>query len=189
MRHSSAHGHGRSASAWAVLSLGGVVFATVLGIGWLIANGPGKGTGPAVPFFSLAIPHGKAVSSADLRGHVVVLAFWATWCTPCRQELPALQRAYDRHDDGSADFYAVDGPWGGDTIGKESAVAARMHLSLPLAFDSGGAARALGVDALPALVILDGGGRPRLFKNGYAPAERLGRRIAREVAALQATRR
>ncbi len=118
-----------------------------------------------------------------------MLAFWATWCTPCRQELPALQRAYDRFGDRSVAFYAVDGPWGGDTIRKESAVAARMHLSLPLAFDSGGAARALGVDALPELVILDSGGRARLLKSGYAPSERLGWRIAKELAALEAKRR
>lgn len=151
-----------------------------------VIHSPGSGAGLPVPVFSLATPDGMNVSSADLRGRVIVLAFWATWCTPCRQELPDLQKAYS-HDKGSrtAAFYAVDGPWGGDTIEKESAFAARMNLALPLAFDSHGAARrALGVYALPALVILDSEGRVRLFQNGYAPSERLGRKITAKLRAL-----
>lgn len=146
----------------------------------------GSGVGLPAPVFSLATPDGKNVSSADLRGRVIVLAFWATWCTPCRQELPALQKAY-AHEKGrrTATFYAVDGPWGGDSLEKESAFASRMNMALPLAFDSHGAAqRALGVYALPALVILDSKGRVRLSHSGYAPSQRLGREIAAKLRAL-----
>lgn len=172
-----------------LLALGGAIVAIATAIPSLIGKSSSGGGGLPAPAFSLETPAGSTVSSVDLRGHVVVLAFWATWCTPCRQELPDLQRAYERYqDDRQAIFYAVGGPWGGDTIGKEAAFAERMDLTLPLVFDSHGAANALGVYALPTLVILDGDGRLRLFHDGYAASERVGSQIATEVALLEGRR-
>lgn len=177
----------RSPSRLGALSLGGATFAMMMAIPPLIsACSSGKVNLP-VPGFSLRTATGSTVSSADLRGRVVVLAFWATWCIPCREELPALQTAYERYSSTrNATFYAVDGPWGGDTIGQESAFAARMNVTLPLAFDLHGAARqALGVYALPAVIILDSSGHVRLFHEGYDASERLGRLVATEANLLE----
>jgi peroxiredoxin len=187
MRYLFAHRRIWLACLLALFSFGGAAVAIVVAIPVWIASSSNEAINVPAPAFSLEIPAGKTVTSADLRGRVVVLAFWATWCTPCRQELPDLQKVYERykHDPGTT-FYAVGGPWGGDTIGNESAFAARIKVSLPLAFDRHGAARALGVEGFPALLILDGNGHVRLFHNGYDASEDLARQVAAEVGILEA---
>jgi len=189
MRHFLARGQTWSACLTALLSLTGAILAAVMLVPVLVANWSSKAINLPVSAFSLDTPDGKTVTSADLRGRVVVLAFWATWCTPCRQELPDLQKAYEHYkDDPKATFYAVGGPWEGDTIEKESAFAARLNLGLPLAFDSHGAWKMLGVRGFPALVILDGNGHVRLFHNGYDASERLARQVTTEVGVLEGKR-
>ncbi len=53
--------------------------------------------GAAAPPASLVTLDGKKISTADLTGQVVILTFWATWCTPCRDELPLLSSYAERH--------------------------------------------------------------------------------------------
>ena len=53
------------------------------------------GGGPA-PALALKDPEGKTINLLDLRGKVVLVNFWATWCEPCRQEMPSMQRLRDR---------------------------------------------------------------------------------------------
>ena len=63
-----------------------------------------------------------AVTSSHLRGRTVVLAFWATWCPPCRQELPEVQKVYDRYRENTkVAFYVVGEGWEGDTFEKQTA--------------------------------------------------------------------
>jgi thiol-disulfide isomerase/thioredoxin len=57
------------------------------------------------PDFEWNAPTGKTQKLSDLRGRVVVLTFWATWCEPCRREFPAMQRVASSSD---AVFLAVD---------------------------------------------------------------------------------
>jgi peroxiredoxin len=181
-----ARGRTWPASLLAVFSLVGATLAAVMIIPALVANWSSKELNVPVEAFSLATPDGNTVTSADLQGRVVVLAFWATWCAPCRQELPDLQQVYEHYKhDPNATFYAVGGPWGDDTIEKESAFAAQLNLALPLAFDSRGAAKTLGIQGFPALVILDRDGRVRLIHNGYDASEHLTRQVAAEVEALE----
>lgn len=187
--HLFARARAWSASLLALFSLGGATLAITMAIPLLIATWSNKAVNGPASAFSLATPNGETITSRDLRGHVVVLAFWATWCSPCRQELPDLQRVYERYKDHpNTVFYAVGGPWGDVTLGKESAFAARIKVSLPLAFDSHGAAQALGVQGFPALIILDGNGRVRLFHSGYDASEHLARQVATEIGILDASR-
>ncbi|MDB6090978.1 MAG: TlpA family protein disulfide reductase [Gammaproteobacteria bacterium] len=53
--------------------------------------------GARAPTASLVTLDGERVSTADLLGHVVILTFWATWCTPCRDELPLLSKYATEH--------------------------------------------------------------------------------------------
>jgi cytochrome c biogenesis protein CcmG/thiol:disulfide interchange protein DsbE len=58
------------------------------------ASAGGLKVGQAAPNFELVLADGKRVHSSDLRGQVVVLNYWATWCVPCRTELPLLDGYY-----------------------------------------------------------------------------------------------
>lgn len=57
--------------------------------------------GAVAPDFTLETIDGETVSLSDYRGQPVVINFWATWCTPCREEMPLLQESYEAHrEDG-----------------------------------------------------------------------------------------
>lgn len=66
---------------------------------------PAGQIGSQMPDFSVEALHGHKISSADLRGKVVLIDFWATWCQPCKKEMPGYQKLLDRY--GSRGFVVV----------------------------------------------------------------------------------
>lgn len=68
------------------------------------------------PAFTLPDLDGKPHALADYRGKVVVLNFWATWCPPCRYEMPAMQRAWEKVRDDGIVFVGVDVGEDADTV-------------------------------------------------------------------------
>lgn len=169
-------------------SLGVAAIAVEMAIPALMAMWSSEEVDRPAPSFSFVTLEGQPVSSADLQGRVIVLAFWATWCIPCRQELPDIQKAYERYKgDPKVSFYAVGGPWGGDTVEKESAFAAQTNLNLPLVFDADGTAQGLGVGTFPALIILDGAGHVRMIHRGYDGSEHLAGQVSTEIGALMSS--
>lgn len=63
--------------------------------------------GKPAPPFKLRLIKGGEVTLDELRGNVIVLNFWATWCVPCRKELPTLDRYYELRKDSGLRVYAV----------------------------------------------------------------------------------
>ena len=63
--------------------------------------------GEMAPDFQMTLVDGTKVSMADLRGKVVVLNFWATWCVPCRKELPTLDGYYEAQKKAGLRVFAV----------------------------------------------------------------------------------
>jgi peroxiredoxin len=109
-----------------------------------------------VAFTSLA---GDTIRLADLRGQVVVINFWATWCWPCKVEMPALERLYrDRHADG-VEVLAVT------TDGNPSLVheyLGQRDFTFPVAWSNARAVRALGgIRGTPTTILIDQQGRVR----------------------------
>jgi cytochrome c-type biogenesis protein len=73
--------------------------------------------GQPAPAFSLTDLNGQPVSLAGLRGKAVLVTFWATWCAPCRQELPLISSAYQAHQEQGLAVVAVDfGDESADTV-------------------------------------------------------------------------
>jgi cytochrome c biogenesis protein CcmG/thiol:disulfide interchange protein DsbE len=73
------------------------VLALLVGMGWM-ARGRflPMDVGSRAPDFTVRDMQGRKVSLSDLRGQVVLLNLWATWCEPCRQEMPSMERLYRR---------------------------------------------------------------------------------------------
>ena len=61
--------------------------------------------GSRLPDFSVEDLQGRKISSVDLRGKVVLIDFWATWCQPCKKEMPGYQKLLDRY--GSRGFVVI----------------------------------------------------------------------------------
>ncbi len=135
--------------------------------------------GPLAPALSLPTLSGNPVSLASLRGRVVVVNFWATWCPPCRAELPAL-----------ADFARGEGAAGDvllsvnqtSTETSEEAVRAfakKYGIVTDVLLDSTGAvARAWEVQAYPSTFVVDPKGRVSAKRTGAVDLAWLGRRTA-----------
>lgn len=165
-----------------LFSAGALASLSFLVVPALVIHASLKSLSTTVPEFSFSASDSTTVKSADLKGHVTVLAFWATWCLPCRWELPELEAAYGNfRGNPRVAFLAVDADWGEESPEKARAFLSKKKLAIPWAFDSGGAARALGVDSLPTVVLMDAQGRVRMTHYGYDASEHLDTVITQAV--------
>jgi len=138
------------------------------------------------PAFSLTSSGGATWRSEEARGKVVVLAFWASWCLPCRWEMPGLASASAAvRGDSTVQVLAVDVAWGGETPARGRRLLSRMPSAPPVAFDHGNAAAALHVHALPTIVFIDGAGRVRFEHYGFDRSERVDDVIVSTIRHLQ----
>lgn len=72
--------------------------------------------GNPAPDFALQDLDGRTVRLSDLRGKAVLINFWATWCPPCREEMPDLERAYGKYRDQGVVFLGIDQGESADTV-------------------------------------------------------------------------
>ena len=100
---------------------------------------------------------GNRIQLSSLRGNVVVLDFWASWCAPCRAQAPIIDRVARKLRDKGVVVLGVD--TSGDDWGRAVEFAKGHGISYPTVFDQGDhVASAFRVQALPTLVILDSNG-------------------------------
>lgn len=103
---------------------------------------------------------GREVSLASLRGRPVVVNFWATWCPPCRFEIPELAAFYRAHRGECVEVLGVAEDSGG--AGEVAAGAKELGIPYRVVLDPGAAlARRFGISGLPHTVVLDGTGQVR----------------------------
>jgi cytochrome c biogenesis protein CcmG/thiol:disulfide interchange protein DsbE len=147
------------------LTIATVVLALVAGFILLPRLFPGKGSeleGRDAPDLSFPVVANAPATGADmslsgLKGHAVLLDFWATWCGPCRKEVPIVDRIAQRYSDQGL---AVIGVNTSDQPGNAAPFAKSHHLSFPIAYDEGQrAASAFEVDTLPTLVVISKTGK------------------------------
>lgn len=109
--------------------------------------------------FRLVDATGKTWRPADFQGRAVLLNFWASWCEPCRAEMPSLQQAAALHGPDKLLVLAINFK---EKPASALQFAERAGITLPVLFDvDGQAARGWGVRIFPTTLTIDRHGRPR----------------------------
>ncbi len=96
---------------------------------------PAVETGRAAPDFLLQTPDGGELRLSDLQGQPVLVNFWASWCSPCRAEMPELVAAYERHRDNGLVIVGVNLQ---ETDGQVTSFAEDFGVDFPLVIDRDG---------------------------------------------------
>jgi peroxiredoxin len=135
---------------------------------WSPAPGGALEAGDEAPNFLLRTADGEVVELAALRGQVVVLHFWTTWCLDCRAEMPALGEV------GAADGVTVLGVAVDEPAGRVEDAVAGLDVPYLVALDADGeVALAYGAGRPPVTVVLDAGGTVHAVTYGPLAADAL----------------
>ena len=131
-----------------------------------------------VPQFTLSSLDGKTVAMKDLSNKVVVIDFWATWCGPCREEIPHLNKLYADYKGQGLEIIGISMDDGPDVV-REFARELRMEYPLVMGNDEL-AEQFGGILGLPTTFIVDRKGNIVRKFVGLPPAEALNR-VVREL--------
>ncbi|MDR3200710.1 MAG: TlpA family protein disulfide reductase [Spirochaetales bacterium] len=106
--------------------------------------------------FTLPLLNGQSQNLSGLRGKVVFLNFWATWCPPCREEMPAMEKLYQRFKNSGLEFLTVNIQEEKNDVETFMKI---FGLSFPVVLDSRGEAATLyGIRGIPTTYIIDRSG-------------------------------
>ena len=136
-------------------------------------------SGEPAPDFAAQTLEGKHVSLADFRGKTVLLNFWATWCPPCRSEMPDMEKIYRERLDKDVVILAVDVQEAAVPV---QAFVDRFSITFPILMDvSGDIAKLYGIQSLPSSYFIDAQGRITSFNLGAMNESAISRRIDQAV--------
>jgi thiol-disulfide isomerase/thioredoxin len=130
------------------------------------------------PASSLALRDlgGRTIKLDSFRGKVVLLNFWATWCPPCRAEIPDLVALQKKYGDKGLQVVGVTAP--PYTRAEVSKFVKRAKVNYPILFGTEGlAARLAGTEVLPATILLDREGRVHTTIEGILTPEEVDEKI------------
>ncbi len=117
------------------------------------------------PDFTLRSSEGHNLRLHEQRGQIVMVNFWASWCAPCKVELPHLNRLYDKY---RASGFVLLGVNIDEDPRLAASIAQRMGLKFPILLDSDKAvAKRYDLGTMPSTVIIDRDGRVRQVHLGY----------------------
>jgi cytochrome c biogenesis protein CcdA/peroxiredoxin len=139
-------------------------------------KGPESGTdiGNVAPNFESVTDAGKPVKLADLRGQVVVLNFWATWCAPCKVEMPEFEKAYQTNGKNNFTVLAINNS---ESLDQVRTFRQQMKVTFPMVMDEKGELqRQYGVVSYPSTYVLN--------KDGVIIAKQFGPMTGEQIDTL-----
>ena len=123
----------------------------------------------ATPDFTLPARGGGTVRLSGLKGQVVMINFWATWCGPCRQEMPLLEQIQARYEPLGFTIVGINVEPDSDAA---QAWLTKVPVTFPILFDrENKVAESFGVDGMPSTVFIDRAGTVRYVHRGYRPGD------------------
>ena len=138
---------------------------------------PGIERGQQAPDFQIVRDDGETTSLADLRGQVVLVNFWATWCGPCREEMPEFEAAYQANKNDGFMVVAINNR---ETPAEIAEFRDEIDVTFPLALDPDGALQSLyAVREYPTTLVID--------RNGVIVTRHVGPLTADQVESLVQT--
>ncbi|MEJ2619521.1 MAG: TlpA disulfide reductase family protein [Candidatus Thiodiazotropha sp.] len=143
------------------------IMKTTLLLGLLTGFTLSQADSTAAPDFTLKSRSGENIKLSELRGSVVMVNFWASWCGPCRQEMPLLQQLYDRYQGMGFTLLGVN-------VDEDPAAAQKMLKEIPVNFpilydSSNKVSKQYQVKAMPSTFMVDRDGNIRYLHKGYKP--------------------
>ncbi len=123
------------------------------------------------PDFTLKSRSGENVKLSELRGDVVMINFWASWCAPCRQEMPLLEEMYKKYAELGFVLLGVNVE---EDSSKARELLREVPVSFPILYDTENVVTKLyKVVAMPSTVMVDRDGKMRYLHRGYLPGYEL----------------
>jgi thiol-disulfide isomerase/thioredoxin len=145
--------------------IGALLLAALLSAAPVLA---GDATGPAAEF-TLPARTGETVTLSSLKGQVVLINFWATWCGPCRKEMPLLEQIQKKYAPLGFTLLGVN-------VEEDTAMMDTFLKDVPVTFPilldpANGVSKLYDVSAMPSTVIVDRKGNIRYIHHGYKPGD------------------
>ena len=122
--------------------------------------------GSTAPDFELLSPDGASIALSSLRGNVVVLDFWATWCVPCKLSMPQMQSLHEKFADQPVKVLALN-CW--DASGDPVKMMKTAGLTYDLLLEADKVAVQYGVNSIPAVFVIDPQGVIQYAHSGFVP--------------------
>ncbi|MEK7402776.1 MAG: redoxin family protein [Gemmatimonadota bacterium] len=136
-----------------------------------LLTGAAPGERQLFPTIALAGSRGDSVTSAGLRGRVTLVNLWASWCKPCREEMPALDSLRREMDADTFAFVSING----DVSAADArSFLRKVSIDMPFALGGAGLTRDFHAPGLPYTVLLDRDGRIVQAWVGYGGPEQMG---------------
>jgi thiol-disulfide isomerase/thioredoxin len=146
-------------------TLTGFTKGLALAVAFVLPAFAATSSGPA-PAFQLSGRNGKAIDLSQFKGQVVMINFWATWCKPCRDEMPLLEDIYKKYKPMGFTLVGVNVE--PDSKDAEAWLAKQKPVSFPIAFDSDSkVSKMYKVATMPSTVFVDRKGNIRIMHKGY----------------------
>lgn len=116
--------------------------------------------------FSFVDENGNVQHTSSLRGKIVFINFWASWCPPCRAEFPSIEKLYTKFKDNPDIFFLMINEDSDPAVGR--AYLDKENLSIPLFSTRGHVRGEIYAGTLPTTVVLDKNGKIRYHHTGFA---------------------